>query len=135
MKRLLGSTGAAFLVLMLVAATATHAQTLTVLYSFTGSPDGVGPYLAPLILDKTGNLYGTTNAGGTGTCTLGRIGPSPGCGTVFKLDASGNETVLHSFTGSDGAGPAAGLIMDAVGNLYGTTSSGGSVGSGTRLQN
>jgi uncharacterized repeat protein (TIGR03803 family) len=126
---------AAFFVLVLATGAVTHAQaqapTFTVLYSFTGSPDGNGPYLAALILDKAGNLYGTTNAGGTGTCSLGRIGPSPGCGTVFKLDTAGNETVLHSFTGSDGSGPAASLIMDTAGNLYGTTSTGGAFNSGT----
>ncbi|PYT52595.1 MAG: hypothetical protein DMG43_11255, partial [Acidobacteria bacterium] len=135
MKRRLGKIAAAFLVFVLTTGAATLAQaqapTFTVLYSFMGSPDGNGPYLAALILDKAGNLYGTTNAGGTGTCSLGRIGPSPGCGTVFKLDTAGNETVLHSFTGSDGSGPAASLIMDTAGNLYGTTSSGGSASVGT----
>jgi uncharacterized repeat protein (TIGR03803 family) len=90
----------------------------TVLYSFTGSGgDGAVPS-GGLILDKAGNLYGTTFGGGAGTCSLG-------CGTVFKLDTSGNETVLHSFTGGDGAGPVAGLIMDKAGNLYGVTAAGG----------
>src|SRR6266567_357657 len=60
----------------------------------------------------------------------GRGGASsncPGrCGTVFKLDTSGNETVLHSFTGSpDGASPYGALVMDTAGNLYGTTTQGG----------
>jgi uncharacterized repeat protein (TIGR03803 family) len=49
-----------------------------------------------------------------------------GCGVVFKLDTGGNETVLHAFTGeSDGAFPQGGLVMDALGNLYGTALQGG----------
>lgn len=91
----------------------------TLLHSFTNSPDGSGPFAA-LIMDTAGNLYGTTYYGGV--C----------CGIVFKLDTSSNETVLHSFTGgSDGGGPLAGLIMDAAGNLYGTTFGGGAFGNGT----
>jgi uncharacterized repeat protein (TIGR03803 family) len=95
--------------------------TLTVLYSFSNSPDGSGPN-AGLIRDVSGNLYGTTYYGGIDTC-------SPlGCGTVFKVDANGNETVLYSFTGGlDGSNPFAGLLQDAAGNLYGTTSNGGDV--------
>jgi uncharacterized repeat protein (TIGR03803 family) len=87
------------------------------LYTFTGQPDGAGPQ-ASLIKDAAGNLYGTTEAGGTSNL-----------GTVFKLDASGAETILHSFTGApDGANPKAGLALDAVGNLYGTTAKGGITG-------
>ena len=97
----------------------------TVLHSFIGPPtDGYGPY-ARLIMDTAGNLYGTTASGGGSSVCSG------GCGTVFKLDTAGNETVLHSFTGSDGAGPLAGLIMDTAGNLYGTTQGGGTFGFGT----
>ncbi len=97
----------------------------TVLYSFTGTNgDGAQP-TAGLIMDSAGNLYGTTQFGGVTSCFSDRI--PPGCGTVFKLDPSGNETVLHSFTGTngDGANPAASLIMDSAGNLYGTTQLGG----------
>ncbi len=97
----------------------------TVLYSFTGTNgDGAQP-TAGLIMDSAGNLYGTTQFGGVTSCFSDRI--PPGCGTVFKLDPSGNETVLHSFTGTngDGANPAASLIMDSAGNLYGTTQFGG----------
>jgi uncharacterized repeat protein (TIGR03803 family) len=56
-----------------------------------------------------------------------------GDGTVFKLSTTGTETILHSFTGgsSDGSGPLAGLIIDSAGNLYGTTTSGGTNGDGT----
>jgi|HubBroStandDraft_4_1064222.scaffolds.fasta_scaffold01714_3 uncharacterized repeat protein (TIGR03803 family) len=104
---------------------ATKPPTYTVLYTFTGGADGAVPYSASLIRDGAGNIYGTTNSGGNdSSCsTLG----VPGCGAVFKLDGTGNETVLYTFTGgTDGASPQAGLINDAKGNLYGTTSSGGS---------
>src|SRR6266446_5514665 len=98
----------------------------TVLYSFTGTNgDGAHP-AASLIMDSAGNLYGTTQFGGVTSCSSGFFVP-PGCGTVFMLDRSGNETVLHSFTltNGDGANPAASLIMDSAGNLYGTTQLGG----------
>jgi len=90
---------------------------LTVLYSFTGGTDG--QYPDTLVSDKAGNLYGTAFGGGSGSgCYYG------GCGTVFKVDTSGNETVLHSFTGADGELPN-GLMMDGTGNLFGTTLGGG----------
>jgi uncharacterized repeat protein (TIGR03803 family) len=93
----------------------------TVLHTFTGPPDGDYP-LAGLVMDAAGNLYGATNGGGTGTC--GGLG---GCGVVFKIDAQGVETIVHNFTGypNDGAGPNGTLLMDAAGNLYGTTVQGG----------
>lgn len=98
----------------------------TVLYSFTGGRDGEWPYAA-LIMDAARNLYGTTLFGGNLNCNSGQ-----GCGTVFKVDPSGNETVLHSFTGgSDGELPEGSLIMDQQGNLYGTTIYGGTYGWGT----
>ena len=98
----------------------------TVLYSFTGAPDGSVPQ-ASLIRDSSGTFYGTTINGGDVTCS----NPA-GCGTVFKLDASGNETVLYSFTGKgDGRSPSAGLVRDAAGNLFGTTTGGGASGFGT----
>jgi len=99
-----------------------QAQSLTVLYSFTGGRDGAYP-LASLVRDKEGNLYGTTEYGGLGL----------GSGTVFKLDRFGKETVLHSFvpyTG-DGTVPFGGLVRDKEGNLYGTTAGGGSFRWGT----
>jgi len=86
----------------------------TVLYSFTGGNDGGFPY-AGVVLDSAGNLYGTTNGGG-----------QSGAGVVFKLDKNGNETALYSFTGgNDGASPYAGVVLDSVGNLYGTAPYGG----------
>ncbi len=103
-----------------------------VLHSFTGSPGDGGRPVAGLIMDTAGNLYGTTAEGGSGTCTGINGVPVSGCGTVLKLDPSGNETVLHSFTGgSDGIQPLAALILDQAGNFYGTTELGGSFGSGT----
>jgi len=97
--------------------------TLTVLYSFTGSPDGASPW-AGLVRDQAGNLYGTTVGGGGGSCTS--LQAAPGCGTVFKLDVTGHETILHTFTGApDGAQPFAPLMAGSDGNLYGVTSYGG----------
>src|SRR5271157_1755074 len=94
----------------------------TVLYSFTGTGgDGENPY-GGLVRDAQGNLYGTTVNGGA----------SNPKGTVFKLDTTGKETVLHSFTDNpDGALPKAGLLQDTQSNLYGTTSLGGPEGAGT----
>jgi uncharacterized repeat protein (TIGR03803 family) len=94
---------------------------LTLLHSFTGTPDGVNP-LAGLLRDAEGNLYGTTQYGGT----------HGGYGTIFKLNAKGKLTLLHSFGGMpDGQNPYSRLIRDPAGNLYGTTFYGGSSGYGT----
>jgi uncharacterized repeat protein (TIGR03803 family) len=91
----------------------------TVLYSFTGGADGGYPLREVLARNSAGNLYGTTAGGGVGA------------GVVFKLDASGHETVLHSFTGrADGAGPFPGVIFGPDGNLYGTANYGGASGTG-----
>ena len=87
-----------------------------IIHVFQDKPDGALPY-AGVIRDAAGNLYGTTYSGGT---SYGDVG------VVFKIDPSGNETILHNFTGPDGAEPAAPLIEDSGGNLYGTTYSGGS---------
>ena len=89
----------------------------SVLYNFSVPADG--EYPNSLVTDGAGNLYGVTLGGGTGSgCYYGS------CGTVFKLDSSGNKTILHSFNGRDGQLPNA-LAMDNVGNLYGTTLGGG----------
>jgi uncharacterized repeat protein (TIGR03803 family) len=93
----------------------------TVLYSFTGGTDGANP-VAGLVHDSAGNFYGTTYFGG-GVASCGRLG----CGTAFKVDRTGKETVLYRFTGgTDGGAPGASLLLDAAGNLYGTASFGGS---------
>jgi uncharacterized repeat protein (TIGR03803 family) len=114
--------------LLLIAARPALAQTETVVYNFAGSSDGSNPN-STLTSDGVGNFYGTTNSGGTAG--------SFGYGTVFELSPNGsggwNETVLYRFTGgADGASPAAGsnLILDGLGNLYGTTYSGGANGDG-----
>ena len=103
----------------------TSANKETVLYSFTGGADGSQP-IADLIRDAHGNLYGTTIYGGT--CTE----LPNGCGVVFKVDPTGKETVIHDFQGGiDGGGPAGGLVMDSAGNLYGTTAGLGLFNAGT----
>jgi len=90
-------------------------KTLYVFCQLSQCKDGERPLQGPLVLDQAGNIYGTTLLGG-----------STNNGTVFKLDPSGNETVLHDFTGgADGAAPAAGLVRDKLGNLYGTAEIGG----------
>jgi len=102
--------------------------TETVLHSFNvDGTDGILPY-DTLIRDPAGNLYGTTAGGGMTGC------PYFGCGVVFELTpvAGGNwtETVIHSFSpnSNDGDNPVTGLIFDGAGNLYGTTSGGGTCG-------
>jgi len=89
------------------------------LYSFRGGADGIGPN--GVVLDKAGILYGATGAGGETSCPLNG---SPGCGVVFRLNAAGREAVLYRFSGDDPdqGGPFGSVILDAAGNLYGTTS-------------
>jgi len=97
-----------------------------VVHAFLGIPDGALPY-AGLVRDSAGNLYGTTSAGGI-ACPNNQ----EGCGTVFKIDTAGNESVLYSFQGgADGFAPKAGLVIDSQGNLYGTTFGGGTDFPGT----
>ena len=91
---------------------------LTVLHSFTGGHDGAKP-ISDLIRDAAGNFYGTTAQGG-----------DAGFGTVFRVDASGNVTTLHTFNNTDGSNAAGGLVMDTAGTLYGTTFQGGTAGQG-----
>lgn len=104
-------------------------DTETVLYSFAGGRDGAVPE-AGLVPDASGNLYGTTSQGG-----------SSGNGTVFELaapktkGAAWTESVLYSFgRGTDGSVPVGGVSFDSAGNLYGTTSAGGTYGFGTVFQ-
>lgn len=97
----------------------TSAGVETVLYSFKGENDGARPE-AGVIIDKSGNLYGTTYfGGGTGCAKTGHTG----CGTVFKLAPDGTETVLYAFKKSHGAYPGAPLLLKH-GQLYGTASAG-----------
>ena len=169
----------ALIVLFLFLATVSQpaqSQTYSVIYNFTGKgSDGATPYGGP-ILDRAGNLYGTTNLGGRyGSGSVYRLSPtgsswtytslyslkgqSDGAGpafgslamapngalfgttegggffgTAFEVCAClpGRETVIHSFgTGTDGAQPIGGAALDAAGNVYGTTSLGGTNGNGT----
>jgi uncharacterized repeat protein (TIGR03803 family) len=97
----------------------------TVLYSFQGNPDAAYPY-ARLVMDANGNLFGTTPQGGTSHT-----------GTLFELAAVGDgsytESLVHSFSGcdTDGCMPFGALAMDTRGNLFGTTSTGGTGNIGT----
>ena len=102
--------------------------TETVLHTFSSYPgDGAIPD-GSLIFDKNGNLYGTTQAGGTYSCG------GAGCGTVFELTPSAgggwSETVLYSFNdnGTDGYHASGGVTFDTAGNLYGTTGDAGYFG-------
>ncbi len=95
-----------------------QAQTLRLLHAFDVT-DGATP-VASLLRDSLGNLYGTTNAGGTSND-----------GTVFKLSRAGIFTVLHNFSGADGVEPQPSVFRDLAGNLYGTTAFGGAAGFGT----
>jgi uncharacterized repeat protein (TIGR03803 family) len=96
----------------------------TILYNFENGASGFSPG-GGVVLDKAGILYGTTTYGGSSSCD---------CGVVYKLspEAKGKwtYTVLHRFSGVDGAAPDANLILDSKGNLYGTTASGGTSGAG-----
>jgi uncharacterized repeat protein (TIGR03803 family) len=98
----------------------------TILYSFAGGTDGAAPE-AGLVMDASGNLYGTTSAGGpAGNGGVFMLAPSK------KKNGAWKETMLYSFgTGTDGATPVGGVYLDASGNLYGTTSLGGTTGYGT----
>jgi uncharacterized repeat protein (TIGR03803 family) len=88
------------------------------LFGFNGT-DGEHPY-GGLVQTTNGDLYGTTEGGGTN-----------GYGTVFKITTSGALTTLHSFAGPDGTGPVVPLVQDIDGDLYGTTESGGANSKGT----
>jgi uncharacterized repeat protein (TIGR03803 family) len=130
-------------VLLLVGVRPAQAQSETVLYNFLGKPDGANP-VTGVILDAAGNLYGTTDNGGTsGLGTVFKLAPdgketvlylygatlysSVSYGTLFKVSPKGVHTVLYAFTGgADGADPyGENLILDKAGNLYGTGYGGG----------
>lgn len=102
-----------------------------ILHNFAGGSDGNYPQ-GRLSIDAAGNVYGTTaNGGGPNrACEMG-------CGTVFKLTpgmtGGWTETIVHSFqyTHEDGGYPNGGVVIDAAGNLYGTTENGGAHSAGT----
>jgi len=98
----------------------TLAGTLTTLHNFDAT-DGLSP-IAGVIQATDGSFYGTTAGGGASSaCTV----QYAGCGTVFKITQRGTLTTLHSFIGSDGAWPTAGLVQSSDGDFYGATSDGG----------
>lgn len=106
--------------LLLACGAARAAPVETVLHSFGAAPDGRNPF-GGLALDALGHLYGTTLNGG-----------ASGQGTVFVLGKTGaGYTVLHGFSGTDGAAPYAGVTPDADGVLWGTASKGGAFNAGT----
>lgn len=104
-----------------------QAQTYTTLHDFTGGADGENPY-AGLSMDRAGNLYGTASGGNNGNL-----------GTVYRLQHKNSSwlfSTLYEFHGTDGSDPQARVIVGPDGNLYGTTTYGGTAGKGTvfRLQ-
>jgi uncharacterized repeat protein (TIGR03803 family) len=105
----------------------TPGGTLTTLYNLCSQPgctDGRNPD-GTLVQATDGSLYGTTNLGGANSCQVWGS-----CGSVFKITPRGTLTTLHSFAGSDGAGPSGKLIQATDGDFYGTTQGGGASGSG-----
>jgi len=126
-SKVLAVAAVTLIMALVLAPGAWAARRYKVLYRFTGGTDGSQPF-AGLILDTSGNLYGTTPQGGA--C---------GNGVVFKLtknsDGSWTESVLHAFAGgTDGATPYAEVTFDTSGNLYGTTQYGGASSAGTVFQ-
>jgi hypothetical protein len=114
--------------ILLFASTASAEWKEKVLYSFQGIPDGSLP-IGGVVFDQQGNLYGATQDGGSSSCRSANQ-----CGTVFQLappskqGGQWTETVLYIFKGNasnDGTTPFGGLVIDAAGNLYGTTGYGG----------
>jgi uncharacterized repeat protein (TIGR03803 family) len=96
------------------------AQSFSVVHNFSGATDGADP-LNGLVRDASGNLYGTSSAGGLSNN-----------GVVYKLSAANYLTVVHKFKGGkDGSNPQGLLLLDVAGNIYGTSSGGGTHGAGT----
>jgi hypothetical protein len=127
-RRRLSRPLAMFIAVVAIASVASAEWKEKVLYSFQGIPDGSLP-VGAVVFDKAGNLYGATTEGGSSSCIS-----VAQCGTVYQLAPPAKqgdpwtETVLHIFKGNasrDGASPAGGLVIDAAGNLYGTTAYGG----------
>jgi uncharacterized repeat protein (TIGR03803 family) len=107
--------------------------TESTLYEFTGGADGGYEgcciLYGGLIVDASGNLYGTTPSGGTGSGVVFELSPPTVSGGSWA------ETVLYTFANaSDGGSPTSTLVFDTNGNLYGTASSGGTGGGGTVFQ-
>ena len=106
----------------------TPAGVLTTIHSFQG-PDGARPSPGGLRQATDGNFYGVTAGGGAfNNC------PNQDCGTVFRVSSTGALTTLHSFSGSDGSEPWAGLLQATDGNFYGTNDAQGVNGGGTAFR-
>jgi uncharacterized repeat protein (TIGR03803 family) len=129
LRHLLSTLIALLMILLTLVPSSLAAPKYKVLHAFGRGQDGAGTW-GSLLLDKSGNLYGTTGGGGL-----------YGYGTAFELmpksNSSWSETILHNFNrnghtfiGSDGAQPDANLILDDKVNLYGTASTGGTGGEG-----
>jgi hypothetical protein len=129
MRRVVFATG-----LLMIATRYLPAQPYRVLHSFSGYPNDAASVVSSLVFDQQGNLYGTSAGGGDG---VGDICAGLGCGTVFELSPNGDGTweegLIYSFctvyNGTlclDGSASWAGLAIDSAGNLYGTTTGGGS---------
>ncbi|RPI54861.1 MAG: tandem-95 repeat protein [Acidobacteria bacterium] len=101
---------------------------ITTLFSFSG-PDGLWP-TGDLVRGNDGTIYGITQSGGTGGSGNPCGGPTNGCGTVFRVSASGSVSIVHAFDGTAGWSPASTPVHGVDGNLYGTNASGGT-GCGT----
>src|SRR5438093_969830 len=112
-------TAALMLVAPVALAAVARAQTYEVVRSFTPTPDGASPY-GGVVQATDGNFYGTTTSGG-----------AAGHGTIYKMDAAGTITTLHSFTGADGDAPYAAPVQAVDGSFYGTTVRGGAADRGT----
>jgi uncharacterized repeat protein (TIGR03803 family) len=115
----------AHLVFMLFAARALMASSEQIIFAFPTDGSGGNTPTGGLISDAAGNLYGTTSSGG-----------ASGAGTVFELsleNGTWTEHLLYSFKGGvdDGSDPESALLLDAAGNLYGTTGGGGPTNNGT----
>ena len=108
-----------------VATQSAQAQTFKVLYNFTGGSDGGRPIGQPVI-DDNGNIFGTATLGGSGNGDYGY-------GTVWEYSSDGTFSVLHSFDGTNAAGPSAGVKLEK-GNLFGTTQYDGSYDYGTAFE-
>ncbi len=106
-----------------------QAQTFTVLHTFTGSPDGANP-TDGVVIDRAGNLYGTTFGGGINGNGCTAEGSGTGCGTIFKLSKHGSNwvyTTLYKFQGPPDGNYPAGVVVGPDGTLYGTTKGGGTL--------
>ena len=117
---------AAVAVFLVAAVPQMQGQTYSVIHSFSGNADGSFPETG-LTVDRNGNLYGTTTAGGRGSCSS-EFGP--GCGSIFKMSRSGSGwivTPLYEFAGgtADGASSISRLIFGPDGRIYGATINGG----------